>query len=267
MNRLDVMVEKKTEPIEYHNDGRLSMIPHMHKEIEITYDVRGSCVAYADDNCYVLEPGDFFVAFPNQIHYYEMIEDGSFNVLVVSTELFPGLERLLKSNIPAENMIHIAKDDPARPLLAEIRRVGDEELKNVCGMTALNGYINLLMCSVIPQLTLVPTHSGDNAALRTILQYCTDHFNEKLLLENLSEDLHFSKYYISHIISRSLNMGFNEYINALRVDAACRLLSNTDKKIADISEEVGFGTIRSFNRAFRQQQQMTPAEYRARAKA
>ena len=266
MYHLNVMYEKKTVPIEYHNDDRLSTIPHMHKEVEIIYDAGGSCAAYADDNRCVLKPGDLFVAFPNQIHYYEMIEDGSFYVLVVSTEIFLGLERMLKSNVPVENLIHIAQDDPARQLLEEIRRVGAEK-ENVCRMTAMNGYINLLMCSVLPQLTLVPFHSGDNATLRTILEYCVHHFNEELSLEKLSEDLHFSKYYISHMMNRSLNMGLNEYINALRVDAACRLLSNTDKKIADISEDVGFGTIRSFNRAFRQQQQMTPAEFRARAKA
>ena len=37
---------------------------------------------------------------------------------------------------------------------------------------------------------------------------------------------------------------------------------NTDKKIADISEEVGFGSIRSFNRAFLDIIKETPQKYR-----
>ena len=34
-------------------------------------------------------------------------------------------------------------------------------------------------------------------------------------------------------------------------------------KIADISEDVGFGTIRSFNRSFKQIMKVSPAEYRS----
>ena len=47
-----------------------------------------------------------------------------------------------------------------------------------------------------------------------------------------------------------------------RVREACHLLLYTDRKIADISEEVGFGSIRSFNRAFLKLIDLTPAQYR-----
>lgn len=266
MHYQNVMYEKKTTPIEFLNNVYLTGLPHMHKEIEIIYDICGRTVAYADNNRCELEPGDLFIAFSNQIHHYEILKEGLFCVMIVSPENFLGLERLLKTHVPTENMIHIAKDDPVRQFIEEARKVNDSE-ENIWRMTELNGYISLLMSHILPQLTLSPFHSTDNATLRMILDYCAQHFCENLSLEMLSEELHFSKYYISHLMNRSLDMGFNEYVNALRVDAACKLLSNTDRKIADISEDVGFGTIRSFNRVFRQQQQMTPVEFRARAKA
>ena len=57
-------------------------------------------------------------------------------------------------------------------------------------------------------------------------------------------------------------LNFSDYINTLRVRRASRLLEKTDKKIADISEDVGFGSIRSFNRAFLDVMKMTPKEFR-----
>ena len=63
-------------------------------------------------------------------------------------------------------------------------------------------------------------------------------------------------------MSRELRMGFSEYVNLLRVNRACDLLNDTDKKIADISEDAGFSTIRSFNRAFARHMNMTPIQYR-----
>lgn len=265
MYRQNVMYETKTKPIYFMNSVHLSPVPHMHKEIEIVYAVQGCCVAYADDSRCKLKPGDLFFSFPNQIHYYEADQDGLFYVLILSSEIFLGLERLLKNNVPVENMIHIAPDDPVRQML-DAARQANEDRENICRLTTLNGYLNLLMSSILPRFTLRPFHSEENSTLRTILDYCEHHFNEELSLEKLSEELHFSKYYISHLMNRSLNIGFSDYVNALRIDAACGLLSNTDKKIADISEDVGFGTIRSFNRAFRQQRKMTPVEFRARAK-
>ena len=64
------------------------------------------------------------------------------------------------------------------------------------------------------------------------------------------------------MINRKLNQNFNEYINNLRIAEACNLLRETNIKIADISEDVGFGTIRSFNRAFKQITGISPAVYR-----
>ncbi|MBO7311046.1 MAG: helix-turn-helix transcriptional regulator, partial [Clostridia bacterium] len=74
--------------------------------------------------------------------------------------------------------------------------------------------------------------------------------------------LHISKYYVSHIMSNKLKMGFNDYINSIRVSNACKYLRKTDKSITEISGIVGFNTMRTFNRAFLKQTGMTPSEYR-----
>ena len=44
------------------------------------------------------------------------------------------------------------------------------------------------------------------------------------------------------------------------------MLEDTETKISDISEDVGFGSIRSFNRAFKDTMNTTPLEYRSQFK-
>ena len=63
-----------------------------------------------------------------------------------------------------------------------------------------------------------------------------------------------------------LGMSFNNCINTFRIHKSCDLLSETDKKISEISEEVGFGSIRTFNRAFMEIMNLTPLEYRTQTK-
>ena len=81
----------------------------------------------------------------------------------------------------------------------------------------------------------------------------------------MEEELHLSKYYISHLFGSKIGTGFNDYINALRVSEACRYLRRTNKSITEISALVGFGTLRTFNRAFFKQVGMSPSEYRKTA--
>ena len=103
---------------------------------------------------------------------------------------------------------------------------------------------------------------GDSDALRAIVSYCTQNFSENLSLSMLEEKLHLNKYYISHLFSGKLGLRFNDYINSLRISEACKLLANSDLSITDISERVGFNTLRTFNRAFIKQMHCSPSAYR-----
>ena len=98
----------------------------------------------------------------------------------------------------------------------------------------------------------------------TFRDYIPEHntFAEAQELFPYIQEMHLSRFYVSRLLSRELRMGFSEYVNLLRVNRACDLLNDTDKKIADISEDAGFSTIRSFNRAFARHMNMTPIQYR-----
>jgi AraC-like DNA-binding protein len=78
----------------------------------------------------------------------------------------------------------------------------------------------------------------------------------------LEEELHLSKYYISHLFGDKLGIRFNDYINSLRISEACRLLRTSTLSVTEISDASGFGTLRTFNRAFMKQMGMSPSEYR-----
>ena len=86
--------------------------------------------------------------------------------------------------------------------------------------------------------------------------------NEMVSLAQLEEDLHISKHYISHLFGDKLNIGFNDYINSLRITYAARLLRETNDPIIDVSENSGFNSLRTFNRAFKKHIGVSPRDYR-----
>jgi serine/threonine protein kinase/AraC-like DNA-binding protein len=54
----------------------------------------------------------------------------------------------------------------------------------------------------------------------------------------------------------------SDYINELRIKEAARKLQETDEKIIDIAFSVGFGSLRTFNKSFRDIMKISPAFYR-----
>ena len=114
-------------------------------------------------------------------------------------------------------------------------------------------------------LEMMPTRSikpDENQAMRAVVQYCSNNFTKDLSLSILEEELHLSKYYISHLLGDKLGIRFNDYVNSLRISEACRLLRTTSMSITEISDTSGFGTLRTFNRSFIKQLGTSPSEYR-----
>ncbi len=258
---LSALYEYKTAPVSVQQGSvYLSNLPHLHKEIEIVYVRRGNTMALADSESYHMTAGDLFISFCDQIHYYPQCEAGEYDVFIVAPKIFYGIREQLTDHVPQSNVISLAAGDPLLDIIEAIRK---NPTKDISGYA---GYFNLLMSGLLSRLTLRPIIKSENATMHSIMSFCSTHFAEDISLEYLADSLHLSRCYISRLFSRSLNIGFSEYINMLRVTAACDLLLETHDKIADISEEVGFGSIRSFNRAFLKIMGCTPKEYRKKVK-
>ena len=259
---MDVIYENKTRLIEHSITGGLVSFAHLHKELEIIYVRKGKAVAYADKNSYLLNAGDMFIAFPNQVHYYRTVIRGEFMVLIFSPDILYDVSSKISKSKPDINCFTSLDDGNLKDIFDSIYSL-DGEYKNI----AISGYLNVFMSRILPKLRLQTVDTENNSAFFNVIDFCTRNFKDDITLDIVAEELHLSKYYISRLINNRLKQNFNEYINNLRISEACNLLRATDAKIADISEDVGFGTIRSFNRAFKLIMGMSPAEYRSKNNA
>ncbi|MBO5938785.1 MAG: AraC family transcriptional regulator [Clostridia bacterium] len=251
-------------------DSRFTTLPlsctsHLHYHIELAFLMEGETLAVVDSQEYRMTAGDVLLAFPNQIHRFESLKREKYVLLLVSPEIIPELLGQFTEALPASNVIAGAANDPELQDL--VYRISDiYHTKESFRETLLRGYLLVFFCRLLKKMELLDTKRGDHQVLDSILNYCTLHFEKNLSLEMLERELHVSKYYISHVMNQKLHIGFNDYVNSLRVSAACKLLVKSDLSVTQISESVGFNTLRTFNRAFLKQMGMTPSEYRAQKK-
>lgn len=251
--------EKKTKLLDYFSTKELSPLPHLHKELELIYVKKGSCTAIADKKSYHLSDGDLFLTFPYQVHYYLNSTPGEYYVHAFPTTVLASMESVINSNELQSNVFPITGDTPEGAYLQSIKEASGEY-----AIATRFAYLILIMALLLPKCKLIPLASSSGITVRNILAYCSNHYTEHISLDTLSEALHLNKYYISHCINGRINMRLNTFIASLRTEAACKLLQDTDRKISDIAQEVGFETIRSFNRAFGEIAGCTPKDYRNR---
>ncbi len=239
----------------------LGFAAHLHKEIEVVYMLGGQTKAYLDSKEYILNEGDFFIAFPNKVHYYNTYAKEKSFLLIFSPDVFPDFEN------------YFMKNDPVCPVIRKENLPENIEtiLENAYSAFSSNsifkiekckGYFNVLLGEILPCLELNEVTNNNTDMLSSILTYCVENYKDSISLDTMAQELHASKYYISRLFSEKIKIGFNDYINMLRINDAKECLIKTDDSITQIGTKVGYNTIRSFNRAFLSQTGMQPREYR-----
>lgn len=259
------LYEKRNTDFYYRDDkgGRVKLgcNPHLHRHIELAFMIEGSARGYADSAVCKIEPGDIFIAFPNQIHRFVSSGPERYMLFIVNPDMIPELSELLTTALPVSNRLK-AEDQPpelSRLLfgLASAARLPGEHQELV-----LHGYLLAFFGILLRYMPLGGVRTGDTQVLRSVIDFCSKNYTRPLSLSLLAEELHISKYYISHLFGDKLNVRFNDYINSLRVSAACRLLRQSELSVTGVSEAVGFSTLRTFNRAFVRHVGHSPSDYR-----
>ena len=67
---------------------------------------------------------------------------------------------------------------------------------------------------------------------------------------------------ISRILRRRKNTTYKEYVTALRMETAKRLLAEENLSVSEVSERVCYASVSYFIKTFRQYAGMTPANYK-----
>ena len=78
----------------------------------------------------------------------------------------------------------------------------------------------------------------------------------------LIPDFFLSKSYLSSLFKKATGSGVVEYLQHIRIERACELLTNTTLSITEISTQVGYTDYRFFNKSFKKITGVTAHEYR-----
>lgn len=98
--------------------------------------------------------------------------------------------------------------------------------------------------------------------VKKIQEFVDQHLHLDVSLRVLADHVNLHPTHISKIYKIETGEGISDYVSRLRMERACHLLKTTNKKVYEISIEIGYMDPAYFIKVFKRQFGVTPQEYR-----
>lgn len=230
-----------------HHDIRyyenLSFQTHLHHDYELVLVLSGSLDVTVDTFHEVVHAPCTLLILSDQIHSYRCTGPSQVIVHVFSADVVASFHKEIRGKAGCT------------PVFSCPPAVRDFYLDTITkrkdfGAFSLKGCLYLMMQQYLSHVTLRERTASQTTMLPAVFAYMHTHYREHITLADAAASCGYSPHYLSRIFSEAVGMDFRRFINRLRLDHACMLLNETDLPISAIAEESGFGSIRTFNRAY-----------------
>ncbi len=92
-------------------------------------------------------------------------------------------------------------------------------------------------------------------------------YDKDLKLETIARNFNYNSAYLGKLFRKEMGESFNNSLDIIRITNARRLLQETNLKVYQISEKVGYGSIDYFYIKFKKYVGISPKEYRKNLKS
>ncbi len=248
---------------------------HYHEETELIYCQSGAGKISIDGTDHIVHSGDLAVILPEQIHAIASVCEPFeyFNILFKFSILEPESE----NNVIFERYLapfcsgaltvpSILKRDSSvcKKLSSHIIPLihAREAISILMIKSHLYAIMDTLNQIAAPPLQKSVSDHKASAFLHNVIQYINLHYSEKISISQISAFCGYSSSHFMKLFRELTGTSFSQYLIHFRLEKAASLLRNTKKSILEIATLCGFSNASYFTRAFFNQYQCVPSDYR-----
>ena len=253
---------------------------HTHDFLELAFVLAGSAKHEMEGYKATIMPGDYFIVDYGAAHEYEQVGNEPLSILnvlflpefidksLIYCRSFPALLRhyLIKINVAsaAKNPFGGVFSDETGEIRSLLLSMKDEYDRKRAGFTEIirSKLIELLILTARKAETLDAPQDPISYAMATVDE---NPANPPTLYE-IADKFGFSLPYLSAKFKDETGKRYRDYVMEKRMEEACRLLANTDDKIATVANASGYSDVNRFYDVFRRIQGVSPAVFRKNCK-
>lgn len=251
---------------------------HYHRESELTVIEEGAGTRFVADSIQSFDSGDMVLIGPNVPHYWHTQrsctgwslqwdlprEHGVWSFGEFS-EALHGLETVARHGLVVRR--------PHRDELCALLH----SMQHATSTRRLARFFDVLMTlaeapkddtTLLSQRPFAVEGTAEQQdAIRRAVSFLLSHFREEVRLADLLDLTAMSRATFARQFRKHSGKSFSDFLNQVRLQAACRFLRETDDPVSTIALSNGFNEVTFFNRLFRREIGMTPREFRKAGKA
>ena len=242
--------------------GDWHSVPHTHNHLELFYIVGGKGQFLIQDQLYPVNVNNLVIINPNVTHTEVSLNAQPLEYIVLGIE---GIELAANNNSNGQfNILDHIESVEISGCLRNILR--EMEQKNPGYEDVCQAYMEILIIRLMRSTALAVTSESQavstNRQCAAVRRYIDLHFKEPLTLEQLAEEGHMNKFYLSHAFKKEYGLSPINNMISKRIDESKYLLAETDLSMSQIAQLLGFSSLSYFSQVFHRTQDISPKEYR-----
>ena len=242
--------------------GDWHSVSHTHNHTELFFIVSGRGQFLIEDQFFPVDVNNLVIINPNVPHTEDSLNAQPLEYIVLGID---GIELATTEN--SNGQFSILDHYESAEISGCLRNILREmELKNPGYEDICQAYMEILIIRLMRTTSLaVPTEPqtvSTNRQCAAVQRYIDLHFKEALTLEQLADEGHMNKFYLSHAFKKEYGISPINYMISKRIEESKYLLAETDLSMSQIAQLLGFSSLSYFSQVFRRTQDISPMEYR-----
>lgn len=264
-------------------------ILHRHEYIEVVYVISGTATHTIQGKSYEVKRGDLCFVDVGAIHMFTENKKGSDPLVVYDLMFIPEFfdrsltdrcemgalgdsymfRALLREPGVSDHSFHVSEN-----LYAKFSELFNKMYDEYCNRNS--GYMEIIRAYLL-QVVVTALRMNDIPDRRkgavhkewiveSVMAYIQNHYDTAITVQELADNVHVSPDYLGRVFKEVAGETISTRIQKTRIHNACRLLTSTQRTVADIATACGFGDAKFFYSVFKKYMGMSPGDYRKKAK-
>ena len=250
--------------IKYRESQNKQIEKHWHRFIEIEILTSGSGTHRINENSYPIRRGEMHLLKLTDIHELFFDENcGLYLIQIPTTYLLPEMN-LLILNYPKDMIVYLDEAELCQvENLCKIL-IGQSQNAAPYSPDIIKSTIVTICLLLFQKLNInkQDAHKNGKSWINDIIIFIQNNFQKSLNVSKIAERFYMNNEYFSRYFKKHMGVGPREYLVALRMEHAKKLVRQSPLKILDISEACGYSSVTAFLRNFRQKYNCTPTQMR-----
>ncbi|HEX3038045.1 MAG TPA: response regulator [Oscillospiraceae bacterium] len=141
---------------------------------------------------------------------------------------------------------------------AQNERIFDN-LKDSCTMGQIKNCLDRL--AVMYSDSSSTEQKVNSILIKKVLNYIVESYSGKVALEEIADQMNLSSEYLSHLFTKEVGTSFSDYLKKYRISVAKKLMANSNLKIYEVGEKIGYKDPKYFCKMFKEVTGYSPKEY------